>query len=228
MYGFFTGLCEYGAKYMVYKEKSLTIIFIKLLCPQDFFTWLDVGEGKDLDLAHYPRANLESHLVTYLNEKERYAYAVKVRPDGKLAYCATDKLVTTEVRASASSLCSVSLVDKNCVSCLGPVFERMVDSKGRKWYEKGRMMMKHALAAGRVAEDQKGFNMDLRHVDRQGHLYRPQDPRCLPPLELPRRRMCHCCRFAFLHSQAGLWQWSTWTEKCRHLSRGINCLRTQY
>ncbi|KAJ1274276.1 hypothetical protein BS78_05G050200 [Paspalum vaginatum] len=45
---------------------------------QPFFYWLDVGEGKDLDLAQCPRALLRKQCIRYLGpqEREHYEYIV--------------------------------------------------------------------------------------------------------------------------------------------------------
>ncbi|XP_078429926.1 calmodulin-binding family protein isoform X2 [Wolffia australiana] len=53
---------------------------------QPFFYWLDVGEGKDVNLEnHCPRWKLQQQCIQYLGQKEREAYEVVVE-DGKLFY----------------------------------------------------------------------------------------------------------------------------------------------
>ncbi|KAL5676921.1 hypothetical protein ACJX0J_013052, partial [Zea mays] len=52
---------------------------------QPFFYWLDVGEGKDLDLPECPRALLKMQCIRYLGpqEREHYEYIIK---EGKVIH----------------------------------------------------------------------------------------------------------------------------------------------
>lgn len=43
---------------------------------QNFFTWLDEGEGKELDLEECPRSRLDRERVTFLNAEQRRNYKV--------------------------------------------------------------------------------------------------------------------------------------------------------
>ncbi|XP_055822102.1 IQ domain-containing protein IQM5-like, partial [Solanum dulcamara] len=52
---------------------------------QPFFYWLDVGDGKELNLESCKRADLQRQSIKYLGPKEREAYEVVV-DDGKLIY----------------------------------------------------------------------------------------------------------------------------------------------
>ncbi|KAG2398623.1 IQ domain-containing protein [Vigna angularis] len=52
---------------------------------QPFFYWLDVGDGKEINLEKCPRAVLQRQCITYLGPKEREEYEVIVK-DGKLVY----------------------------------------------------------------------------------------------------------------------------------------------
>ncbi|CAA6659070.1 unnamed protein product [Spirodela intermedia] len=53
---------------------------------QPFFYWLDVGEGKDVNLEqHCPRLKLQQQCIKYLGDNEREAYEVMVE-EGKLFY----------------------------------------------------------------------------------------------------------------------------------------------
>ena len=45
---------------------------------QNFFTWLDYGEGRELDLPEFPRATLELSTVKYLGPRERLQYVVTI------------------------------------------------------------------------------------------------------------------------------------------------------
>ncbi|CDR36630.1 RHTO0S02e04720g2_1 [Rhodotorula toruloides] len=51
----------------------------------NFFHWLDEGDGKDLDLEECPRKRLESECITYLTAEQREMYRVEVK-DGLLVW----------------------------------------------------------------------------------------------------------------------------------------------
>lgn len=59
---------------------------------QDFFHWLDSGDGAFVDLAEAPRAKMETATVTYCSPEQRLRYAVGSR-DGLLVYLASGVLV---------------------------------------------------------------------------------------------------------------------------------------
>ncbi|KAF9281375.1 hypothetical protein BGZ68_006665 [Mortierella alpina] len=61
---------------------------------QNFFYWLDKGDGKTLDLEERPRARLEEERVQYLKEHERDQFAVHV-VNGLLYYKESGKAVHT-------------------------------------------------------------------------------------------------------------------------------------
>ncbi|KAL8803387.1 MAG: hypothetical protein Q9182_003185 [Xanthomendoza sp. 2 TL-2023] len=52
----------------------------------NFFYWLDYGEGKDVSLESCSREKLDSMKVRYLGREERVNYAVEVDPKGKLCW----------------------------------------------------------------------------------------------------------------------------------------------
>ncbi|KAL4194551.1 hypothetical protein AMTRI_Chr05g59910 [Amborella trichopoda] len=52
---------------------------------QPFFYWLDVGDGKEVNLAKCPRCDLNRQCIQYLGPKEREAYEVIV-DNGRLVY----------------------------------------------------------------------------------------------------------------------------------------------
>ncbi|VFQ82299.1 unnamed protein product [Cuscuta campestris] len=62
---------------------------------QPFFYWLDVGDGKELNLKKCPRLDLQRQCIKYLGPKEREAYRVIVE-GGKLVYKESGSLLTTE------------------------------------------------------------------------------------------------------------------------------------
>lgn len=61
---------------------------------QNFFVWLDEGEGKDLDLPDCPRERLEGERIDYLSADQRKNYIVDIK-DGKLYWRRNGKPVDT-------------------------------------------------------------------------------------------------------------------------------------
>lgn len=61
---------------------------------QTFFYWLDVGDGKELNLESCKRADLQRQCIKYLGPKEREDYEV-VLADGKLVYKQSRMLLNT-------------------------------------------------------------------------------------------------------------------------------------
>ncbi|XP_072982628.1 IQ domain-containing protein IQM2-like [Typha latifolia] len=62
---------------------------------QPFFYWLDVGEGKEVNVEeHCPRLKLQQQCIKYLGPKEREAYEVIVE-DGKFIYKQCKQLLDT-------------------------------------------------------------------------------------------------------------------------------------
>ncbi|WVR03884.1 hypothetical protein IAU60_000883 [Kwoniella sp. DSM 27419] len=61
----------------------------------NFFRWLDIGGGKDLDLEELPRERLEKEVITYLSAEQRLNYLIKVDRDGRLRWARNDELVDT-------------------------------------------------------------------------------------------------------------------------------------
>ncbi|KAJ4850692.1 IQ domain-containing protein iqm3 [Turnera subulata] len=61
---------------------------------QPFFYWLDVGDGKDVDLEEHPRSKLREQRIKYLGpqERENYEYIVE---EGKITHKQTGNLLDT-------------------------------------------------------------------------------------------------------------------------------------
>lgn len=75
---------RYGSQLAPYYKE-----WVKTDSRDPFFQWLDVGEGKHLDLKESPRNKLESSSVSYFNNEEREEYEVDFVPDedGGVALC---------------------------------------------------------------------------------------------------------------------------------------------
>ncbi|KAI6791005.1 hypothetical protein KC361_g7563 [Hortaea werneckii] len=57
---------------------------------ENFFYWLDYGEGKELDLEDRPRSRLDTEFVRYLSREERQHYLVHINKEDGLFYWAKD------------------------------------------------------------------------------------------------------------------------------------------
>lgn len=62
---------------------------------QNFFYWLDRGEGRAVDLPACPRSRLDSEHVTYLTASQRCNYIVDVDSQGRLRYRRNGELADT-------------------------------------------------------------------------------------------------------------------------------------
>ncbi|XVF07449.1 hypothetical protein REPUB_Repub06bG0139600 [Reevesia pubescens] len=61
---------------------------------QPFFYWLDIGEGKEVNLEKCPRSKLQQQCIKYLGPTEREAFEVVVR-NGKFVYKQSGELLDT-------------------------------------------------------------------------------------------------------------------------------------
>ncbi|KAG0347138.1 hypothetical protein BG004_008417 [Podila humilis] len=80
---------RYGSNLKLYHEQWLAED-----TSENFFYWLDHGEGKQLSIESRPRHQLEEQRVTYLQEHERAQYVVEVI-EGLMYYRQSGKLVHT-------------------------------------------------------------------------------------------------------------------------------------
>ncbi|WOL19362.1 IQ domain-containing protein IQM1 [Canna indica] len=69
-------------------------IWFKSESTQPFFYWLDVGDGREINLQKCPRSKLQDQCIRYLGPKEREAHEVFVK-DGKLIYKKSEVPVCT-------------------------------------------------------------------------------------------------------------------------------------
>jgi hypothetical protein len=64
---------------------------------ENFFYWLDYGEGKNIDLTTCPRERLDRERVRYLSREERQHYLVRVDHEGRLVWAKNGlRIDTTE------------------------------------------------------------------------------------------------------------------------------------
>ncbi|KAK9425505.1 putative IQ domain-containing protein IQM6 [Seiridium unicorne] len=64
---------------------------------ENYFYWLDYGEGRNIELASCPRDRLDRERVRYLSREERQHYLVKVDAEGRLCWAKNGvRIDTTE------------------------------------------------------------------------------------------------------------------------------------
>ncbi|KAL4383617.1 hypothetical protein GQ457_15G028980 [Hibiscus cannabinus] len=63
-------------------------------CQEPFFYWLDIGEGREVNIEKCPRSKLQQQCIKYLGPMERKPYEIVVE-DGKFIYKQTGKLLQT-------------------------------------------------------------------------------------------------------------------------------------
>ncbi|XP_066367532.1 IQ domain-containing protein IQM1-like isoform X2 [Miscanthus floridulus] len=80
---------RYGHNLHIYYD-----VWSKSESTEPFFYWLDIGEGKEVNLEKCPRSKLQSQCIKYLGPKERQEYEVVVER-GKLVYKKNGALVQT-------------------------------------------------------------------------------------------------------------------------------------
>lgn len=75
----------------------------------NFFYWLDEGEGKNIDAPTCSREVLDRDEVRYLSREERLRYLVKIDKQGRLRYAKNNQLVmtTTDFRDSLDGIVPV-------------------------------------------------------------------------------------------------------------------------
>lgn len=81
---------RYGSNLRAYHEE-----WKKSDTNENFFYWLDYGEGRNLDLTMCPRERLDREQVRYLNREERQYYVVKVDQEGRLVWAKNGVRVDT-------------------------------------------------------------------------------------------------------------------------------------
>ena len=62
---------------------------------ENFFYWLDHGEGRTVEVAGCPRDRLDRERVRYLSKEERKAYLVKIDEEGRLCWAKNGTRIDT-------------------------------------------------------------------------------------------------------------------------------------
>jgi len=83
---------RYGSNLRTYHEE-----WKKSDTKENFFFWLDYGEGRYVDTAGCPRERLDRERVRYLSKEERLDYLVKIDKEGRLCWAKNGvRIDTTE------------------------------------------------------------------------------------------------------------------------------------
>lgn len=78
---------------------------------QNFFYWLDYGEGRDFELPDRSRARLEKEQVRYLSKEERLQYLVYVDDEGRLRWAKNRQRIWTSDELYRDSMKGIVPVD---------------------------------------------------------------------------------------------------------------------
>ena len=84
---------RYGANLRVYHEE-----WKRSDTKENFFYWLDYGEGRFVDTAACPRERLDREQVRYLSREERQYYQVKIDDEGRLCWAKNGARIDTTVK----------------------------------------------------------------------------------------------------------------------------------
>jgi hypothetical protein len=77
---------------------------------ENFFYWLDYGEGKDVELPMRSRERLDKERVRYLSREERQRYLVKVDRDGRLRWAKNNERIWTYSERFRDSMDGIVLI----------------------------------------------------------------------------------------------------------------------
>lgn len=84
---------RYGSNLRVYHEE-----WKKSSTNENFFYWLDEGEGRLVDAAGCPRDRLDRERVRYLSREERLDYLVKIDQNGRLCWAKNGAHIDTTTK----------------------------------------------------------------------------------------------------------------------------------
>lgn len=83
---------RYGSNLRTYHEQ-----WLKADTQENFFYWLDYGEGRNVEAAGCSREQLDRECVRYLSREERLNYLVKIDKDGRLCWAKNGARIDTTI-----------------------------------------------------------------------------------------------------------------------------------
>ncbi|EXC26929.1 hypothetical protein L484_001201 [Morus notabilis] len=130
---------------------------------QPFFYWLDLGDGKELDLKECPRSKLKQQCIKYLGPKEREHYEYLLE-DGKIIHKQTRDLLDTKKRSQGAKWIFVM-----------STFKKLYAGEKKKgtFHHSSFLAGGATLAAGRLEAE----NGTLKSISAYSGHYRPSDDR---------------------------------------------------
>lgn len=148
---------RYGHSLHLYYEE-----WCKTEAGQPFFYWLDIGDGKEVDLPKCPRSKLRQQCIKYLGpqEREQYEYVVV---EGKIVHQQTGKFLDTNGVPGAKWIFVMS------------TSERLYAGEKKKgvFHHSTFLAGGATLAAGRLVVE----NGKLKSISAYSGHYRPTDER---------------------------------------------------
>jgi hypothetical protein len=118
---------RYGANLLVYHEE-----WLRSKANQNFFYWLDFGEGKHLNLPGCSREKLDRERIRYLSKDERLNYLTVVDDDGKLRWHKNNELITTSSEQFKDSMDGIVTKDDEGVVAFNDETVSKQLSEGRR------------------------------------------------------------------------------------------------
>ena len=151
---------RYGANLLVYHEE-----WQRSQTDQNFFHWLDYGEGRHVDLPACSRAKLDKERIRYLSRDERMSYLVVVDDEGKLRWHKNDELITTSVEHYKDSLAGIVPQDNNSMSFNDDEVRRELSSRRRF---ARRIARAHRSAASPSSDLSNSSDDSMSHYESPG------------------------------------------------------------
>lgn len=96
---------------------------------ENFFYWLDFGEGKDYEHPNVTRDRLDREQVRYLSREERMSYLVEIDNEGRLCWAKNGERINTTVEFK-DSINGIVPKDDPTSPSFGP-YGQLVGGKGR-------------------------------------------------------------------------------------------------
>jgi hypothetical protein len=125
---------------------------------QNFFYWLDEGDGKEVELPECSRERLDREQVRYLSREERLKYLVNIDKDGLLVWAKNGEKVWTKDALYKDSIDGIVPITSST-----PAFKYNITPKG---VESG---MASSESDAESDEDSEEGDEDTRYVNEDFH-----------------------------------------------------------
>jgi hypothetical protein len=122
---------------------------------QNFFYWLDHGEGKDVELPECSRKRLDKEQVRYLSREERLHYLVTVDDEGRLRWAKNGERVWTKDALYKDSIKGIVPIDDRA-----PKFQYNVRPEGAD---------SESSSSTEESDESEADDADKRYVNEEFH-----------------------------------------------------------